>query len=74
MFVSTHFADKPEFAGPRMASQIAGVSPVALYRLALIGDVEYEVSPDRRPVFNIRSCQRLREKLVPNSQAQTARE
>jgi hypothetical protein len=59
---------EPEWVGLRIASTIAKTSPCTLMRLALIGDVEYRVTDDMRPLFSV-AC--LRE--IAKNRPETAR-
>jgi hypothetical protein len=50
--------------GVAIAGRILGISPAAVLRLALLGDVPYVVSPDRKPLFEVSALKALRGKLT----------
>jgi hypothetical protein len=54
---------KPTHVGVGRGGKLAGIQPVVLLRLALVGEIPYQVTPDRRPVFSVTDLEKLRGRL-----------
>jgi hypothetical protein len=59
----------PAHVGQGKAARIAGIGNAAVLRLALTGQLSYQLSPDGRPLFPVKELERLRARL-----AETARQ
>ncbi len=60
MYAPQAIRPRADFVGAREAQRISGISAPAIYRMALVGQIDHETTLDGRPVFGRASLEAIR--------------